>query len=1031
MSEKEVLAGLSSLLKKMDAMMNKLGGSIQVSGGNRSSSNRSTSDEPNRINRNTVKETKTRLELMQELSKTDRKILTNNNRTVRNNKRYTELLLRVQNSLRSVDDGLQSQRDELDEVVTASKRNRADQERYLNLYSESIQDTSTALAKNIKKSSMLGSALLRSSSKIEEGTFEYYKMMENLYEASKPLGENILRYANAWDESTKAMKSGLSRADFADINLKIGNAAAELAESMKDLEGTGFGSIEDIMSKNESELLEMFKGAGDVGSSAGKLKTAMISAALGLEKSGLNVGAGLMFDAEGNKTENINANKLDALNKAGQTIDGQLTAEGKAAAEELIKIIRSVGDVNKKTADAQRTFNANATAANSSLGKLVLSFQDARKDNSKFMAALKTAPKALGVLTVAAGQVADTINKFAPAFNTVMDFNAAYVPLSFKDTNIQAAKMGMSFEATTKYLQENKNTMAVYGKNFGALQSEMGSTFLKFGLTMEQSASTVGPAIATAMASGIDVSNSNALNDSIENTMKNFTSLSGVLNLTTEQYASANQDLLTSRDLSASLLGLDAQHTTQMAKSIELQRNDYAIKLGSLQLAQDLMKLQAAQAREKIMERTKAGAFAMLAGQRAGLSPEESMKLYRISQKTDSRRTDEERRFLTDSMGKIKLSQEQRVANAGSDGSALMIENENEQINAHLSTLGSIGEAQVAYFARLKANGIASADAQSASAGSAAANVTVGEVGQTINQITSVLNNTFLKSILGGSASMVALSISALSAARNLMGIGGIGGGGGGGDSRRGRRGSRGGAGGGTSGGSRLGGLGGAALKGGIAGIAGGIALDYASDKLAESGHDQAAGVASMGSSALSGAGMGAMIGSVIPVLGTGVGAAVGGALGGAYGLYQNWDSVTQGLFDGGITDKLSNAAMMAIPGAALIGSVGSSLMSSPGTSVVPSVSGLGQSAAVAGGASVNSVSVLSSSDTGTKPDKNLAVVDTEAHNYLSNLLENMQKSVVLLQQIANNGNASPDDIKDRPAITAISPASAYYQGGS
>ena len=104
--------------------------------------------------------------------------------------------------------------------------------------------------------------------------------------------------------------------------------------------------------------------------------------------------------------------------------------------------------------------------------------------------------------------------------------------------------------------------------------------------------------------------------------------------------------------------------------------------------------------------------------------------------------------------------------------------------------------------------------------------------------------------------------------------------------------------------------------KGGIGGLVGGVALDYAGDALTERGYNNAGAAAGVGSSALSGAGLGATIGSVIPGVGTVIGGAVGGALGGAYGLYQNW-----GKFGSGTQTPATAAAasMNAEPDAATV----------------------------------------------------------------------------------------------------------------
>ena len=100
----------------------------------------------------------------------------------------------------------------------------------------------------------------------------------------------------------------------------------------------------------------------------------------------------------------------------------------------------------------------------------------------------------------------------------------------------------------------------------------------------------------------------------------------------------------------------------------------------------------------------------------------------------------------------------------------------------------------------------------------------------------------------------------------------------------------------------RLGKIGGMGkLAGGVGGIIGGAALDLASEKLKESGHDKLAATADIGSSALTGAGMGALLGPI--------GAAVGGVLGAGYGLYKNMNTEESGkdkpkMADGGIVTK-------------------------------------------------------------------------------------------------------------------------------
>lgn len=98
-------------------------------------------------------------------------------------------------------------------------------------------------------------------------------------------------------------------------------------------------------------------------------------------------------------------------------------------------------------------------------------------------------------------------------------------------------------------------------------------------------------------------------------------------------------------------------------------------------------------------------------------------------------------------------------------------------------------------------------------------------------------------------------------------------------------------------------------LKGGLGGLVGGMALDYASEKLTESGHEKLGATAGIGGTAAKWAGAGALAGSVIPGIGNVAGGVLGGLAGGAYGLYENWNTL---MGPGGKSDKKSPAAVAA-----------------------------------------------------------------------------------------------------------------------
>ena len=81
-------------------------------------------------------------------------------------------------------------------------------------------------------------------------------------------------------------------------------------------------------------------------------------------------------------------------------------------------------------------------------------------------------------------------------------------------------------------------------------------------------------------------------------------------------------------------------------------------------------------------------------------------------------------------------------------------------------------------------------------------------------------------------------------------------------------------------------------LAGGAGGLVGGLALDYASEKLNESGYEKLGAGADIASSALTGAGLGATFGAFFGGVGAVPGAAIGGAIGAGVGVFNNYKTL-------------------------------------------------------------------------------------------------------------------------------------------
>ena len=98
-------------------------------------------------------------------------------------------------------------------------------------------------------------------------------------------------------------------------------------------------------------------------------------------------------------------------------------------------------------------------------------------------------------------------------------------------------------------------------------------------------------------------------------------------------------------------------------------------------------------------------------------------------------------------------------------------------------------------------------------------------------------------------------------------------------------------------------------LAGGVGGILAGIGLDYATDELKKSGHEQAAAATDIASSAAAFAGTGALLGSFIPILGNIAGGVIGAGLGASYGAYKNWGTISPSTINSPSATPSTNAS--------------------------------------------------------------------------------------------------------------------------
>src|SRR5690606_21943026 len=130
---------------------------------------------------------------------------------------------------------------------------------------------------------------------------------------------------------------------------------------------------------------------------------------------------------------------------------------------------------------------------------------------------------------------------------------------------------------------------------------QLRGTFGKFGFNMQQASEVIGPATEAAASSLVNIRKKDALNNFIDESMKSFQKVAGIVNISAVKYMEMNAELLGSEDIQKTLLGLDQATAQARAKEIIALRDHY-IALGlSTEQAQALVKAQEAQQREAVV----------------------------------------------------------------------------------------------------------------------------------------------------------------------------------------------------------------------------------------------------------------------------------------------------------------------------------------------------------------------------------------------------------------------------------------------
>jgi len=496
-----------------------------------------------------------------------------------------------------------------------------------------LVDSTTGLANNFstvqRNSGLMNAALIARANEIssDRSSLDYARYISDLKESSNDsyankMTKGIMTKMHMIEPETGEINNNLSADEYGQFRLRLGEAGTAVGGAFADISEKLGKSVEDIFRQG---LLETFGplNVNPDSEDAQNMRAAMLTAAAQLQRLGADL------PPEINKM-------IDDVNEGKNS---------ETVTEDIKNLSKVLDDFYQTTKATMSKMDKLGVEVNTSLGAMKRKFskEGIEQAASERLSELAT----LGGTVVALKKTADAL---LAIMTEASGFNVAHIASTFLDVQRQSVAMGMSFEDASKFMQDNKRVMGIYGADsFDSLRSGFEDAFNDFGYSFKQAADVVAPALEAAISSGVNVRDSNALNDYMRQTMQSFSKLAGFINISASQYAALNSELHGSEDVMRNMLGMTAEQSTAYARSLELQRDEMATRGISLQQAQEIIKAQESAKRAKVRERFEGGAKLMAQMGLLGFSAEEQMRAFNLTikgRKTDSPEDKEYRQLM-------------------------------------------------------------------------------------------------------------------------------------------------------------------------------------------------------------------------------------------------------------------------------------------------------------------------------------------------------------------------------------------------
>jgi hypothetical protein len=599
------------------------------------------------------------------------------------------------------------------------------------------------LAVNQKHASKIAAAMLSTHREVERGTPAYRSMIHEMRASSSVLDKQFLKTAGLIDEKTQELKDNISLEEFSKLRLMLGDTQATLTQAFSNL---GIEKLENFFDNPEALVAEVTKRKNKAASegvqSEEKFNESLVRMAFQLEATGHDLGLNLVkFENGVAQLDEERAKNLKNL--------------------EFSEIAAKLGNFSSKIAGATKQLDAIAFTSNTLVGKLGNFIKNIPNIPREFVKGLADSAVVMANFAKAKDAVKDL-------YRELVSFNIAQVPAEFGDVISASIRMGMSFDDTVKFLQENKRLLAIYGPDqFKGAMGSMKSTFQKFGYNMAQASKIVGPAIEAGISSGLNIRSPEQLNNFIDSTMKSFQKISGIVDITADEYFKLNAELLNQEDIQGTLLGLGQQAAQERSKEIIALRDQYLALGLSKDQANALAKAQQAQQREKVTSRIKEAAKGMVLAQQAGLSPEQSQRYFTLAMK-GNRTTAETKELQEISTAMAKGTEERRVAEYERSQAAGLA---SDALSERLELAGELGKMFTTgkEIATKERAGVPQTEEEAKRTEALAkGNESIGFFSNIVNSVNSILESSLVKALTSSGLALIGLTANAFLAASSL-----------------------------------------------------------------------------------------------------------------------------------------------------------------------------------------------------------------------------------------------------------------------